>query len=130
MSMHWGCVYINKWHLCEKKLDLKNPWCQISSIKWRQFLFWLTQWSAFFFSPCRLFLSLVTFLSHIQSITDESRGSIRRKSYSSPQSIGQDVQALLPNDYAEEVVAGHSTGWIFLFHCNTWSATIENWSTK
>ncbi|NXA56647.1 S12A7 protein, partial [Nothocercus julius] len=38
----------------------------------------------------------------IQSITDESRGSIRRKSYSSPQSIGQDVQALLPNDYAEE----------------------------
>ncbi|NXV52573.1 S12A7 protein, partial [Uria aalge] len=38
----------------------------------------------------------------IQSITDESRGSIRRKSYSSPQSIGQDAQALLTNDYREE----------------------------
>ncbi|NWT48427.1 S12A7 protein, partial [Chroicocephalus maculipennis] len=41
----------------------------------------------------------------IQSITDESRGSIRRKSYSSPQSIGQDAQALLTNDYREEEVA-------------------------
>ncbi|KAK2511365.1 Slc12a7 [Columba guinea] len=38
----------------------------------------------------------------IQSITDESRGSVRRKSYSSPQSIGQDVQALLTNDCQEE----------------------------
>ncbi|KAG6922468.1 solute carrier family 12 member 7, partial [Chelydra serpentina] len=38
----------------------------------------------------------------IQSITDESRGSVRRKSYSSPQSIGQDIQALLPNDNPEE----------------------------
>ncbi|KFR14732.1 Solute carrier family 12 member 7, partial [Opisthocomus hoazin] len=47
-------------------------------------------------------LLLVTFLSQIQSITDESRGSIRRKSYSSPQSIGQDVQALLIDDYREE----------------------------
>uniref|UniRef100_A0A8C0HSC4 Solute carrier family 12 member 7 n=1 Tax=Buteo japonicus TaxID=224669 RepID=A0A8C0HSC4_9AVES len=51
------------------------------------------------------FLSLVTFLSQIQSITDESRGSIRRKSFSSPQSIGQDAQALLTNDYREEEVA-------------------------
>uniref|UniRef100_A0A8C3TCR7 Solute carrier family 12 member 7 n=1 Tax=Chelydra serpentina TaxID=8475 RepID=A0A8C3TCR7_CHESE len=41
----------------------------------------------------------------IQSITDESRGSVRRKSYSSPQSIGQDIQALLPNDNPEEEVA-------------------------
>ncbi|NXM18340.1 S12A7 protein, partial [Ploceus nigricollis] len=38
----------------------------------------------------------------IQSITDESRGSIRRKSYSSPLSIVQDAQALLTNDYQEE----------------------------
>ncbi|XP_035172128.1 solute carrier family 12 member 7-like [Oxyura jamaicensis] len=38
----------------------------------------------------------------IQSITGESRGSIRRKSYSSLQSIGQDVQALMTNDYGEE----------------------------
>ncbi|CAM9240606.1 unnamed protein product [Bubo scandiacus] len=38
----------------------------------------------------------------IQGITDESRGSIRRKSYSSPQSTGQDVQALLTNDCREE----------------------------
>uniref|UniRef100_A0A8C3CS81 Solute carrier family 12 member 7 n=1 Tax=Cairina moschata TaxID=8855 RepID=A0A8C3CS81_CAIMO len=41
----------------------------------------------------------------IQSITDESRGSIRRKSYSSLQSIDQDVQALMTNDYGEEEVA-------------------------
>ncbi|NWT57437.1 S12A7 protein, partial [Erythrocercus mccallii] len=41
----------------------------------------------------------------IQSITDESRGSIRRKSYSSPLSIVQDAQALLTNDYQEEEVA-------------------------
>ncbi|NXQ02446.1 S12A7 protein, partial [Vidua macroura] len=41
----------------------------------------------------------------IQSITDESRGSIRRKSYSSPLSIVQDTQALLTNDYQEEEVA-------------------------
>ncbi|KAI1243006.1 Solute carrier family 12 member 7, partial [Lamprotornis superbus] len=38
----------------------------------------------------------------IQSITDESRGSIRRESYSSPLSIVQDAQALLTNDYQEE----------------------------
>ncbi|XP_074686649.1 solute carrier family 12 member 7-like isoform X3 [Strix aluco] len=38
----------------------------------------------------------------IQSITDESRGSIRRQSYFSPQSTGQDVQALLTNDCREE----------------------------
>ncbi|XP_026699352.1 solute carrier family 12 member 7-like [Athene cunicularia] len=38
----------------------------------------------------------------IQSITDESRGSVRRKTYSSPQSTGQDVQALLTNDCREE----------------------------
>ncbi|NWZ66706.1 S12A7 protein, partial [Acrocephalus arundinaceus] len=38
----------------------------------------------------------------IQSIRDESRGSIRRKSYSSPLSIVQDAQALLTNDYQEE----------------------------
>lgn len=55
-----------------------------------------------------LFLSLVTFLSQIQSITDESRGSVRRKSCSSPQSIGQDVQALLNNDYEKEEVARSS----------------------
>uniref|UniRef100_A0A663MHJ4 Solute carrier family 12 member 7 n=1 Tax=Athene cunicularia TaxID=194338 RepID=A0A663MHJ4_ATHCN len=41
----------------------------------------------------------------IQSITDESRGSVRRKTYSSPQSTGQDVQALLTNDCREEEVA-------------------------
>ncbi|NXM52013.1 S12A7 protein, partial [Illadopsis cleaveri] len=41
----------------------------------------------------------------IQSITDESRGSIRRKNYSSPLSIVQDAQALLTNDYQEEEVA-------------------------
>lgn len=61
--------------------------------------------SAFF---CRHFLSLVTFLSQIQSITDESRGSIRRKSNSSPLSIVRDAQALLTNDYQEEEVVGHS----------------------
>ncbi|XP_033010234.1 solute carrier family 12 member 7 isoform X3 [Lacerta agilis] len=38
----------------------------------------------------------------IQSITDESRGSIRKKSRSSPQCIGQDVDNLLPNDIQEE----------------------------
>ncbi|XP_074755927.1 solute carrier family 12 member 7-like isoform X3 [Athene noctua] len=38
----------------------------------------------------------------IQSISDESRGSVRRKTYSSPQSTGQDVQALLTNDCREE----------------------------
>ncbi|XP_005427321.1 solute carrier family 12 member 7-like isoform X2 [Geospiza fortis] len=38
----------------------------------------------------------------IQSITDESRGSVRRNSYSSPLSIVQDAQALLTNDYQEE----------------------------
>ncbi|XP_057223445.1 solute carrier family 12 member 7-like isoform X2 [Malurus melanocephalus] len=38
----------------------------------------------------------------IQSITDESRGSVRRQSYSSPLSIVQDAQALLTNDYQEE----------------------------
>uniref|UniRef100_A0A803VWY9 Solute carrier family 12 member 7 n=1 Tax=Ficedula albicollis TaxID=59894 RepID=A0A803VWY9_FICAL len=38
----------------------------------------------------------------IQSIRDESRGSIRRESYSSPLSIVQDAQALLTNDYQEE----------------------------
>ncbi|XP_037984007.1 solute carrier family 12 member 7-like isoform X6 [Motacilla alba alba] len=38
----------------------------------------------------------------IQSITDESQDSIRRKSYSSPLSIVQDAQALLTNDYQEE----------------------------
>ncbi|NXR35866.1 S12A7 protein, partial [Zosterops hypoxanthus] len=41
----------------------------------------------------------------IQSITDESRGSIRRKSYSSSLSIVQDAQTLLTNDYQEEEVA-------------------------
>ncbi|NXH92056.1 S12A7 protein, partial [Edolisoma coerulescens] len=41
----------------------------------------------------------------IQSITDESRGSIRRKSNSSPLSFVQDAQALLANDYQEEEVA-------------------------
>ncbi|XP_075603151.1 LOW QUALITY PROTEIN: solute carrier family 12 member 7 [Balearica regulorum gibbericeps] len=46
----------------------------------------------------------------IQRITDESRGSVRRKSCSSAQSIGQDTQALLISDYQEEEVAGHSTG--------------------
>uniref|UniRef100_A0A8B9FZK7 Solute carrier family 12 member 7 n=1 Tax=Amazona collaria TaxID=241587 RepID=A0A8B9FZK7_9PSIT len=51
------------------------------------------------------FWSMVTFLSQIQSITDESRGSIRRKSYSSPQSVGQDAEALLTNDCREEEVA-------------------------
>lgn len=59
-----------------------------------------------------VFWSLVTFLSQIQSITDESRGSIRRKSYSSPQSIGQDAEALLTNDCREEEVAGYVTGQI------------------
>ncbi|XP_072780323.1 solute carrier family 12 member 7 isoform X2 [Taeniopygia guttata] len=38
----------------------------------------------------------------IQSITDESRGSIRSKSNSSPLSIVRDAQALLNNDYQEE----------------------------
>ncbi|KAF4801489.1 solute carrier family 12 member 7-like protein [Turdus rufiventris] len=38
----------------------------------------------------------------IQSITDESRGSISRESYSSPLSIVQDAQALMTSDYQEE----------------------------
>ncbi|XP_053101230.1 solute carrier family 12 member 7 isoform X1 [Hemicordylus capensis] len=38
----------------------------------------------------------------IQSITDESRSSIRRKSHSSPQCIGQDIDNLLPNNTQEE----------------------------
>ncbi|XP_061444708.1 solute carrier family 12 member 7 isoform X3 [Rhineura floridana] len=38
----------------------------------------------------------------IQSITDESRGSIRRKSHSSLQCVRQDVGNLLPNDIQEE----------------------------
>ncbi|XP_044298910.1 solute carrier family 12 member 7 isoform X3 [Varanus komodoensis] len=56
----------------------------------------------------------------IQSITDESRGSIRRKSRSSPQCISQDVDHLLPNDIQEEEAqlihdrntAAHSTGMV------------------
>ncbi|KAL9869822.1 LOW QUALITY PROTEIN: solute carrier family 12 member 7 [Geothlypis trichas] len=38
----------------------------------------------------------------IQSITDESRGLVRRNSYSSPLSIVQDAQTLLTNHYQEE----------------------------
>lgn len=43
-------------------------------------------------------------LSQIQSISDGSRGSIRRKSRSSPQCMGQDVNNQLPNDTQEEEV--------------------------
>ncbi|XP_015275440.1 PREDICTED: solute carrier family 12 member 7-like [Gekko japonicus] len=56
----------------------------------------------------------------IQSITDGSRGSIRRKSRCSPHCIGQDVDSLLPNDTQEEEAqlihdrntASHSTGMV------------------
>ncbi|XP_042320323.1 LOW QUALITY PROTEIN: solute carrier family 12 member 7 [Sceloporus undulatus] len=55
----------------------------------------------------------------IQSITDVSRGSIRKKSRSSPQCIAQDVDSLLPNNIQEEAqlihdrnTASHSTGMI------------------
>lgn len=37
-------------------------------------------------------------MSQIQSIADESRGSIRRKIYSIPQPVAQDSYSLLPND--------------------------------
>ncbi|KAL8194211.1 UNVERIFIED_CONTAM: hypothetical protein K2H54_004924, partial [Gekko kuhli] len=40
----------------------------------------------------------------IQSITDGSRGSVRRKSRSGPHGIGQDAESLLPNDTREEEV--------------------------
>ncbi|XP_048371175.1 solute carrier family 12 member 7 isoform X3 [Sphaerodactylus townsendi] len=56
----------------------------------------------------------------IQSITDESRSSVRRKCHSRPQCIGQDVDNLLPNDTQEEEAqlihdrntASHSTGMV------------------
>ncbi|XP_007424444.1 solute carrier family 12 member 7 isoform X1 [Python bivittatus] len=56
----------------------------------------------------------------IQSITDESRGSVRRKSHSSPQCIGQEIDSLLPNDIREEEAqlihdrntASHATGMV------------------
>ncbi|XP_026556804.1 solute carrier family 12 member 7 isoform X1 [Pseudonaja textilis] len=58
----------------------------------------------------------------IQSITDESRSSIRRKSRSNPQCIGQGVDSLLPNDIQEEEAqlihdrntASHGTGMVKL----------------
>ncbi|XP_062836897.1 solute carrier family 12 member 7 isoform X2 [Anolis carolinensis] len=56
----------------------------------------------------------------IQSISDESRSSIKRKSRSSPQCITQDVDSLLPNDIQEDEAqlihdrntASHSTGMV------------------
>ncbi|ETE65530.1 Solute carrier family 12 member 7 [Ophiophagus hannah] len=58
----------------------------------------------------------------IQSITDESRSSIRRKSRSNAQCIGQGVDSLLPNDIQEEEAqlihdrntASHGTGMVKL----------------